>query len=114
MKNWEGKPLIRYRILIERGDQNTAYGVIVPDLPGCFSAGETADEAIVNTTEAITLWIEEEINAGRSIPQPSPPAAFTPLEDDQSEQWMWGWAYVDRAALDVSAEHFKGTRSQAD
>ncbi|WP_245539124.1 type II toxin-antitoxin system HicB family antitoxin [Saccharibacter floricola] len=106
--------MMRYRILIERGDQNTAYGVIVPDLPGCFSAGDTADEAIINTTEAITLWIEEEIDAGRSIPQSSPPAAFTPIEDDQSEQWMWGWAYVDRAVLDVSAECSKSTGSQTD
>ncbi|MFP3374822.1 MULTISPECIES: type II toxin-antitoxin system HicB family antitoxin, partial [Gammaproteobacteria] len=43
-----------YPIAIEAGDHEHAYGVIVPDLPGCFSAGDTLDEAIKNAKEAIT------------------------------------------------------------
>ena len=39
---------MRYPIVIERGDDTHAYGVVVPDLPGCFSAGDTLDEAYVN------------------------------------------------------------------
>ncbi len=49
---------MKFPIVIEVRDKNTAYGVIVPDLPGCFSAGDTLDEAIDNTKEAISLWIE--------------------------------------------------------
>lgn len=37
---------MRYPIAIERGTETAAYGVVVPDLPGCFSAGDTLDEAI--------------------------------------------------------------------
>ena len=29
-----------YPLAIQAGDRNTAFGVIVPDLPGCFSAGD--------------------------------------------------------------------------
>ncbi|MEW7983382.1 MAG: type II toxin-antitoxin system HicB family antitoxin [Candidatus Sedimenticola endophacoides] len=44
--------------MIEPGGENTAWGVVVPDLPGCFSAGDTLDEAIDNAKEAIELWLE--------------------------------------------------------
>lgn len=42
-------------IAIEPGDERHAFGVIVPDMPGCFSAGETYDEALNNAREAISL-----------------------------------------------------------
>ena len=32
---------MRYPIAIELGDEAQAFGVVVPDLPGCFSAGDT-------------------------------------------------------------------------
>ena len=44
---------MRYPIAIETGDDSHAFGVVVPDLPGCFSAGDTLDEAIDNAKEAI-------------------------------------------------------------
>jgi len=31
---------MRYPVMIQAGDENTAWGVAVPDLPGCFSAGD--------------------------------------------------------------------------
>ena len=34
------------------------YWVEVPSLPGCFSQGETIDEAMNNVTEAIELHIQ--------------------------------------------------------
>ena len=35
-----------YPIAIEKGSATEAYGVIVPDIPGCFSAGDTFEEAL--------------------------------------------------------------------
>jgi hypothetical protein len=37
---------MRYPILIEEGTETAAFGVVVPDLPGCFSAGDTIDAAL--------------------------------------------------------------------
>ena len=37
---------MRYPITIEPGNDTTAWGVIVPDLPGCFSAGDTLEESV--------------------------------------------------------------------
>ncbi len=62
---------MRYPIVIEPGNSTTAWGVIVPDLPGCFSAGETLDEAMIQAEDAITGWIESAIDDGENIPAPS-------------------------------------------
>lgn len=46
-----------YPIVIHK-DLETSYGVTVPDLPGCFSAGDTMEEALVNAVEAIECHVE--------------------------------------------------------
>ena len=55
---------MKYPIAIEPGNDKHAFSVVVPDLPGCFSAGDTIDEAIVNAKEAIELWLETIIDDG--------------------------------------------------
>jgi predicted RNase H-like HicB family nuclease len=62
---------MRYQIAIEPGTDTTAWGVVVPDLPGCFSAGDTMEEAMIQAEEAITGWIEAAIDDGQDIPAPS-------------------------------------------
>jgi predicted RNase H-like HicB family nuclease len=49
-----------------------AYGVVVPDLPGCTSAGPTIDEALRNAVEAVTLWVEDARAGGEKIPKARP------------------------------------------
>lgn len=51
-------------------DPDSAYGVTVPDLPGCFSAGDTLDEALENTKEAIECHIEGLLMDEELIPIP--------------------------------------------
>ena len=48
---------MRFPIVIHK-DRDSDYGVTVPDLPGCFSAGNTTDEALSNAIEAIECHIE--------------------------------------------------------
>lgn len=48
---------MRYPIFIHK-DSKSDYGVTVPDLPGCFSAGSTLEEAIKNAEEAIECHLE--------------------------------------------------------
>jgi predicted RNase H-like HicB family nuclease len=49
-----------------------AFGVVIPDLPGCTSGGETVDKALRNAVEAVTLWVEDACADGESIPQARP------------------------------------------
>ena len=47
-----------------------AFGIVVPDLPGCTSGGATVGAALRNATEAVTLWIEDALTDGEKIPNP--------------------------------------------
>lgn len=49
-----------------------AYGVVVPDLPGCTSGGATIDDALRNAVEAVMLWVEDARADGEKIPKPRP------------------------------------------
>ncbi len=49
---------MRYYIGVIHKDPDSDYGVTVPDLPGCFSAGSTIDEAMAMAREAIELHVE--------------------------------------------------------
>jgi predicted RNase H-like HicB family nuclease len=59
-----------YVAIIEDAGPDKAIGVWFPDLPGCFSAGDSLDEALRNAPEAITLYSEALIREGRSLPAP--------------------------------------------
>lgn len=56
-------------VIHQEGD--SAYGVTVPDLPGCFSASDTLEDAIGNVSEAIDLQLETLVEDGEDIPQAS-------------------------------------------
>ena len=47
------------------------YTVIIKDLPGCMSQGETWSEAMENIQEARELWIETAHDCGDEIPLPA-------------------------------------------
>jgi predicted RNase H-like HicB family nuclease len=63
--------MIRYSILIEEGTETAAFGVAIPALPGCFSAGDTLDEALDAAKEAAAAWLDAALDAGTAIPAPS-------------------------------------------
>ena len=48
--------------------ESGGYVVEVPSLPGCYSQGETIDEALANIREAIDLHIESMIAHGEEVP----------------------------------------------
>ncbi|GBQ90408.1 CopG family DNA-binding protein [Gluconacetobacter johannae DSM 13595] len=95
---------MRYPIVIEHGSDAEAYGVVVPDLPGCFSAGDTFDEAVSNASEAIALWIEDAIDHGQSVPRPSSLDALRANSQWSGPEWIWGFASVDPAFFDDMSE----------
>jgi predicted RNase H-like HicB family nuclease len=62
---------MRYPIVIHK-DPNSDYGVTVPDLPGCFSAGESIEEALDMVKDAILCYVEGLLLDEESVPLPSP------------------------------------------
>jgi predicted RNase H-like HicB family nuclease len=93
---------MRYPIAIEPGGSTTAVGVVVPDLPGCFSAGDTLDEALSGVEEAAAAWIDAALDAGEPIPAPS---SLDALRDNPDYRgWAFGVATLSPALLDESVE----------
>ena len=66
---------MKYPIAIEMGGPKKTWGVVVPDLPGCFSAADSGiDEAIENAKEAIELDTDRESTFGRKGQHDNPRA----------------------------------------
>ena len=93
---------MRYPIAIEPGTDTTAFGVIVPDLPGCFSAGDTLDESLVGAEEAAAAWIDAALDAGSAIPAPSSLGALR--SNPEYAGWTVGVISLDPALLDDTTE----------
>ena len=51
-----GNQTMKYKILLRYSDEG--YSVSVPGLPGCWSQGNTEEEAIQNITDAIHEYLE--------------------------------------------------------
>lgn len=67
MANLKGK--LMYFAIVHK-DEESAFGVVFPDLPGCYAAGGTYEEAIRNAGAALRLYAEAELSAGRKLPEP--------------------------------------------
>ena len=93
---------MKYPIVIEPGDQSHAFGIVVPDLPGCFSAGDTIESAIENAKEAIVGWIEMELDEGHSIPLPSKIEIL--VKQQEFKGWLFGVVDVPEELLSGKAQ----------
>jgi len=80
-------------------DDGVKYGVTVPDLPGCFSAGDTFDEAVEMAREAIDLHCELLAEKRLDIPTPQPLAHHQANSDLAGAVWV---------VIDVDVEQYLG------
>lgn len=88
---------MRYPIVIHK-DSDSDYGVSVPDLPGCFSAGATLDDALINAREAIECHLEGLLIDGESFPQPGKIETHNTQPDYAGG--TWAVVDIDLARLD--------------
>ena len=78
--------MIRYQALIEK--DGSRYSVSFPDLPGCFSSGDTRDDAAENAREALSLYLEEARDPKWDVPKP---------KARKSRGYVWLRPFVDVA-----------------
>ncbi|MEZ5726587.1 MAG: type II toxin-antitoxin system HicB family antitoxin [Burkholderiaceae bacterium] len=93
---------MEYPVAIERGDADHAWGVIVPDVPGAFSAGDTMAEALTNAREAIVLQLTELLDQGESLPEPS--SLDELANDPELANYIWAVVTVPPDELDSTIE----------
>ncbi|OQB36775.1 MAG: hypothetical protein BWY09_01800 [Candidatus Hydrogenedentes bacterium ADurb.Bin179] len=60
----------KYELIIYWSDNDNAYIVEVPELPGCMADGATYVEAVQQAEIVIQEWIETARELGRPIPEP--------------------------------------------
>jgi len=58
---------LKFTVLVEKNEEG-GYTVTVPSLPGCITQGDTWEETIANTKEAIAGYIEALKTLGKPIP----------------------------------------------
>lgn len=93
---------MRYPVVIHK-DTDSDFGVMVPDIPGCYSAGSTYDESLNNVIEAIECHLEGLLMDNESIP------VGTSIDHWIADSSLNGgvWAFVD---IDLSLISGKAKR----
>lgn len=84
-----------YPVAIHK-DENSCFGATVPDIAGCFSAGDTLEDALFSARDAINNHLEILAEDGFIAPQASPVDRYYNNADYKDAQW----SYV---AIDTSA-----------
>jgi predicted RNase H-like HicB family nuclease len=85
-------------IAIVHKQADSAYGVILPDFPGVFSAADNWEDLSGNVQEAVELWAE-----GQEVEPPDPSSFETVACGEAAEGGMLLLVDVDFSFLDTKA-----------
>jgi len=66
----------RYEMIIYWSQEDDAFVVEAPELPGCMADGATYDDAVANAQVIIREWLETAALLGRPVPQPKGRLAY--------------------------------------
>lgn len=61
---------IKYELIIYWSEEDGAFVVEVPELPGCMADGGTYETAVANARKVVEEWIETAHALGRPVPEP--------------------------------------------
>ena len=92
---------MRYPVVLH-SDNGKRWGVTVPDLPGCFSAGDSMDEALQNAVEAIDLQLEGITEDNGDVPIPC--AVDVHRANLEFEGGTWALVEIDVSKYDGRTE----------
>ena len=89
---------MKFPIVIHK-DAGSSYGVIVPDPPGCFSGGDTLEEALVSSKEAIICHVQGMLMHGQPIPEKKDISLHK--KDELLADGFWASVDVDVSKINV-------------
>lgn len=61
---------MQYLVVFEKAPDKTVWAR-VPDLEGCYSCGQTVEQAKESIREAIALYLEDLSDSGKPAPNPN-------------------------------------------
>lgn len=89
--------MFAYPAILE-GDAQSGFSVYFPDLPGCASAGDAANEAALGAQEALALHLEGLREEGLPLPPASDLADIRPEPGAPEAARLLVTAYIPDAA----------------
>lgn len=89
-------------------DPGSSYGVTVPDIPGCFSGGDTLDEAIKNAGDAIYQHVGTMLELGQAVDLKASSIEDLSKDEDYAGA-IWALVDVDLSKLCTKAERINIT-----
>lgn len=81
-------PELRHYPAVIHKNRDSAYGVTVPDLPGCFTAANTVEESLKQTREAIEFYMERLLLDSNPIPEPKDITYYQNKLEYPDGQWQ--------------------------
>ncbi|WP_131795882.1 type II toxin-antitoxin system HicB family antitoxin [Fluoribacter gormanii] len=97
---------MRYPVVIHK-DEHSDFGVIIPDIPGCYSAGSTYDEALTNTIEAIECHLEGLLMDNESLPVGTTIDRW--INDEEFQGGVWAFIDIDLSQISGKAKRINIT-----
>ena len=91
-----------YPVVVHK-DPDSDYGVSIPDLPGCISAGATLNEALEAAKDAIECHIEGMLIDGESVPIGGEVDRYR--QDPEWTDGIWGLVQVGLSKLSGKSRH---------
>lgn len=85
--------MYNYPVAIELGDDTHSFGVIFPDIEGCFSAGDSIDEALAEAKEALEFHLEGLAEFGDLPPTPGTIEQYR--GEDRFQGCVWALVQID-------------------
>jgi len=67
---------MRYELIIHLSNEDNAFLVEVPELPGCMADGASYEEAVANAQIVSAEWVETTRSLNRPIPEPKGKLAY--------------------------------------
>ena len=92
---------MKYPIVIHK-EQDSDYGVIFPDIPGCFSAGTSIEEAISMAQEAAECHIEGLLLD--SDPIPTAKSIENHKNNPDYQDGIWALIEIDISKLSLKSK----------
>ncbi|WP_082583310.1 type II toxin-antitoxin system HicB family antitoxin [Mesorhizobium sp. Root695] len=83
-----------YLALIEK-DPDSAFGIRFPDIPGCVSAADGAEDIVPNAVKALQLWADDMPSRSRLAAKR---LSHSPIYGQRSpKEAIWSWCRTELA-----------------
>jgi predicted RNase H-like HicB family nuclease len=84
---------MQFPVAIEWGDEDTATGIMFPDIPGAITAADSLEQAYAQAVEVAHIQLAERAKAGHPIPRPGKVVDYR--KQLEFEHCGWGFVEID-------------------